>query len=67
MTHAVSADVPARLRDGRRVLVLQPDNIGDVVMTGPARWAIKALLPDAHLTVRKSGRSAGRCAVTVDR
>lgn len=55
MTSAATPDVLAHLRAGRRrVLVLRPDNIGDVVMTGPALRAIKATLPDAHLTLLAS-------------
>jgi len=34
-----------------RVLAMRLDNIGDVVMTGPALRAIKSSLPGAHLTL----------------
>lgn len=38
----------------RRVLVVRLDNVGDVVMTGPALRAIKAALPDAAITLMAS-------------
>lgn len=37
-----------------RILVLRPDNIGDVVMTGPALRALKRALPTSHLTLLAS-------------
>lgn len=38
----------------RNILVTRPDNLGDVVMTGPALRAIKTALPDAKITLLAS-------------
>ena len=38
----------------RNILVMRLDNIGDVIMTGPALRAIKANLPQARLTLMAS-------------
>lgn len=38
----------------RRLLVMRPDNIGDVIMTGPALRALKENLPGLHLTLLAS-------------
>ncbi|RPI55293.1 MAG: glycosyltransferase family 9 protein [Chloroflexi bacterium] len=35
----------------RRLLVMRPDNIGDVIMAGPALRALKENLPGLHLTL----------------
>jgi ADP-heptose:LPS heptosyltransferase len=46
----------------RRLLVVRPDNIGDVIMTGPALRALKENLPGLHLTLLASpagGQAAG--------
>jgi len=40
--------------EARNILVTRPDNIGDVVMTGPALRAIKQALPDAQITLLAS-------------
>jgi ADP-heptose:LPS heptosyltransferase len=40
------------------VLVARPDNIGDVVMLGPALRALQAALPGAHLTLMASPAGA---------
>ena len=37
-------------RDVRRLLVMRPDNIGDVVIATPTLRAIRAAWPDAHVT-----------------
>lgn len=42
----------------RRLLVIRADNIGDVVMTGPALRAIRRALPDATLTLLASPAGA---------
>ncbi|HEX6992657.1 MAG TPA: glycosyltransferase family 9 protein [Gammaproteobacteria bacterium] len=42
----------------RRLLVIRADNIGDVVMTGPALRAIRRALPDAELTLLASPAGA---------
>jgi ADP-heptose:LPS heptosyltransferase len=42
----------------RRLLVVRADNIGDVVMTGPALRAIKRTLPDCGLTLLASPSGA---------
>lgn len=47
----------------RRLLVLRLDNLGDVVMTGPALRAIKASLPDVHLTLLASPGGAPAAAL----
>ncbi|HEY8427202.1 MAG TPA: hypothetical protein VIL20_02460, partial [Sandaracinaceae bacterium] len=44
--------------DARRLLVIRADNIGDVVMTGPALRAIRRALPDAELTLLASPSGA---------
>lgn len=38
----------------RNLLVLRPDNIGDVVMTGPLLRAVRQALPDSRLTLLAS-------------
>ncbi len=38
----------------RRLLVMRPDNIGDVIMASPALRALKENLPDLHLTLLAS-------------
>ncbi len=52
----------------RRILALRLDNLGDVVMTGPALRAIKENLPEAHLTlmVSPAGDGAARLLPWVD-
>lgn len=40
--------------EARRLLVMRLDNIGDVVMTGPALRAIKENLPEASITLMAS-------------
>lgn len=50
MTHQAASP----LGGASRLLVLRPDNIGDVVMTGPALRALKRALPGAHLTLLAS-------------
>lgn len=42
---------PSRWGEIRRVLAVRPDNIGDVVMLGPALRALKAALPEAQVTL----------------
>lgn len=57
---ASHADAPGRsawLR-ARRVLVIRADNIGDVVMTGPALRALRRALPAAELTLLASPAGA---------
>ena len=44
--------------DARRLLVIRADNIGDVVLTGPALRAIRRALPDAELTLLASPAGA---------
>ncbi len=48
------ADVSSSWRDVRRVLAVRLDNLGDIVMLGPALRAIRGSLPDAHLTLMAS-------------
>src|SRR4051794_8901315 len=46
------------LATARRVLVVRLDNVGDLVMLGPALRALRHNLPDAHVTLLAS--AAGR-------
>ncbi|MFZ6028674.1 MAG: glycosyltransferase family 9 protein [Chloroflexota bacterium] len=41
-------------RNIRRLLVMRLDNIGDVILLGPALQAIRENLPDAHVTLMAS-------------
>jgi len=43
-----------RWQNVRRILAMRLDNMGDVIMTGPALRAIKETLPAAHLTLMVS-------------
>ena len=45
---------PASWAGVRRLLVMRPDNIGDVIMAGPALRALKENLPGLHLTLLAS-------------
>jgi ADP-heptose:LPS heptosyltransferase len=45
-------------RRARRILVVRADNIGDVIMTGPALRAIKRTLPECSLTLLASPSGA---------
>lgn len=49
--------LPDAFQDVHRVLAVRLDNIGDVIMLGPALRALKAVFPAAHLTLMAS--SAG--------
>ncbi|MDP9364510.1 MAG: glycosyltransferase family 9 protein [Chloroflexota bacterium] len=55
-------------RAARRVLAVRLDNLGDVLVTTPAIHAIRASLPDAHLTLLASpvGAQVGRLNPDVD-
>jgi len=46
-------------RDARNILVVRLDNIGDVIMLGPALRAVKQATPDARLTLLASPAGAG--------
>ena len=52
-----------RWRGARNILALRLDNLGDVIMTGPALRAIKETLPDAHLTLMVSPGGHGAAAL----
>jgi ADP-heptose:LPS heptosyltransferase len=56
------------LRGARRILAVRLDNIGDVVMTGPALRAIRTAAPRARLTLLCSpaGRRAARLLGEID-
>ena len=41
----------ARLQRPRRLLLIRPDHIGDLLLTGPALAALRLALPDAELTL----------------
>ena len=45
-------------RDAKRILAVRLDNMGDVVMTGPALRAVKETSPDVHLTLLASPAGA---------
>lgn len=47
----------------RRLLVLRLDNLGDVVLTGPALRSIKTFRPDLHLTLLASPGGAPAAAL----
>src|SRR4051794_26036271 len=53
----------ADLAAARRILAVRLDNIGDVVMLGPALRAVSAALPGASITLLAS--PAGAQAVTL--
>lgn len=56
----------ARLLDWtrvRRILVVRLDNLGDVILTGPALRALKAHLPHVHLTLLASPGGAAAAAL----
>jgi ADP-heptose:LPS heptosyltransferase len=44
-------EIRKRLGQRPRLLISRPDNIGDVIITGPALRAIKTALPEAYLTL----------------
>lgn len=46
------------LRGGRRILAVRLDNIGDVVMLGPALRALRRALPEATITLMASPAGA---------
>jgi ADP-heptose:LPS heptosyltransferase len=39
------------ITDTRRILILRPDGVGDVVMTGPLLRELRRARPDAHITL----------------
>ena len=47
----------------RRVLVVRPDNVGDVLMTGPVLRALRAAAPDASLDLLASPAGAAAAAL----
>lgn len=49
--------------EARDILAMRLDNIGDVIMVGPALRAIKANLPDARLTLMASPAGAQAAAL----
>jgi len=57
-----------RWRRVRRVVAMRLDNIGDVIMTGPALRAVRDTLPHAHLTLlaSPSGQAAARLLPGID-
>jgi ADP-heptose:LPS heptosyltransferase len=60
---------PARGAQPRRVLLLRPDHVGDVLLTAPAVALVRASLPAAHLTylVGPWSLAAARHGPPVDR
>ena len=55
---AAEQRVPQAWCGVRRVLVVRLDNVGDVVMAGPALRALRKALPDARLTLMASPAGA---------
>ena len=55
---AAEQRVPQAWCGVRRVLVVRLDNVGDVVMAGPALRALREALPDARLTLMASPAGA---------
>ncbi|MFC5137485.1 glycosyltransferase family 9 protein [Actinomycetospora rhizophila] len=47
----------------RRILVVRPDNVGDVLMTGPVFRALRAAAPTAHLDLLASPAGAAAAAL----
>lgn len=47
----IIAEVPDDWKQVRRVLAVRLDNLGDVVMTGPALRTLRHALPDAEITL----------------
>ncbi|MDI7275427.1 MAG: glycosyltransferase family 9 protein [Anaerolineae bacterium] len=56
-------DLRDEWRAVRRVLAMRLDNIGDVVMTGPALRAVKEMLPEVHLVLMVSQGAQGAAAL----
>ena len=58
--------IDAHWRGARRVLAVRLDNLGDVLVTTPAIYAIKESLPAAAVTLLASpvGAQAGRSTPT---
>ncbi len=52
------SDSPASLRRVRRILVIRLDNIGDVIMMGPALRALRRWFPEAELVLMASRAGA---------
>src|SRR5947209_7663878 len=52
MGNAQASESP--LAAARRVLAIRLDNVGDLVMLGPALRALRHNLPDAHVTLLAS-------------
>jgi ADP-heptose:LPS heptosyltransferase len=63
-----TAPAPIDLSAARRILAVRLDNVGDVVLTGPALRAIRAAAPDARLALLCSpaGRHGARLLRFVD-
>lgn len=47
----------------RRLLVVRPDNLGDVLLAGPALTALRAAAPDARIDLLVSPAGAGAAAL----
>ena len=58
---SLRAGVPAGWESVRRVVAVRLDNVGDVVMLGPALRTLRHALPDAHVTLLGSN-GGGRVA-----
>ncbi|GGM36626.1 glycosyl transferase [Longimycelium tulufanense] len=55
---AADCGAPPRWRELRRVLVVRPDNLGDVVMLTPALRALRRAAPTAHIDLLASPAGA---------
>lgn len=60
---AALAGPPVRWRELTRVLVIRPDNLGDVLMTGPALRALRGAAPRARLDLLAAPAGAAAAAL----
>lgn len=58
-----AAPIPAGRSDGRTILLIRPDHLGDVLLTTPAIQALAHALPDARLVALVGPWSAGIISV----
>ncbi|MCF7553541.1 glycosyltransferase family 9 protein [Pseudonocardia sp. WMMC193] len=65
---AAVAGAPIRWGQVRRLLVVRPDNLGDVLLLGPALAALRAAVPDARIDLLASpaGAAAAHLLPEVD-
>jgi ADP-heptose:LPS heptosyltransferase len=58
MTSLTTATPMTHWLDAREILAIRPDNIGDVIMLGPALRAVKESAPQARITLLASPAGA---------